>query len=856
MTQTMMALSRDRSLLRGLLLLSLTTVGTFPLSSANAQSDKNAPRGKVDLLSSVEDVVPGKPFDVGVRFKMAEGWHIYWINPGEAGMAPRAKWALPNGFSAGELQFPVPRRHVAPGDIVTNILEDEAVLPVSITPPAAISEKKISLQAEVRYLICRESCLLETAKVQLELPVAASTAEIRDANKDVFVSARRALPKSTSKYLSVKGDANPSTPGANQKLEVALHLQINEGFHIQSHQPLNESFVKCDVLMEPTKGVVFENPVFPAGQLRPVKVLGQISEYSGKVTVTIPAESLEEPPVAPVRYAGLVLYQACNEQGTCFPPDALSFSFLAGQPTTSANDGRGTPTPSESWPAADSPDERVATHEKSTAASVPPTTPVAAQTKSAEPVVEQATQLEDEGAEEVAGSDNPKTLLGWLMFAFLGGLLLNIMPCVLPVISIKVLSFVQQADEAPGRVVRLGMTFVAGIMVSFIVMALIVIILKSAGQQLGWGFQFQSPLFIVIMASLMFLFGLSLFGVFEITLPGSASTKLASAESHEGYTGAFVKGLLGTILATPCTAPYLGPALGWAFTASAVELLAVFSAVGLGMSSPFILLSMQPKWVRFLPRPGVWMEYFKQFMGFLLMGTVAWLMYPLGHQIGPDGLVWMGVLLIFLGIGAWLIGKQTPLTSPGKRLAGWCTALALVFVGWSASFGRERSSIDHLRAEYRRTVHGNCGLTIPTQDQWNTEIPWQHWSKGLAEQLSNDGYTVYVDYTATWCATCLANKNATLESKDVRAKMADLCVVPLKADFTDNNPDILAELRKFGRSGVPLNVIYPAGKPEKPLVLPEQLVGRSKLVLRKLEVAGSSQECRAVSANPSGVPGA
>jgi len=260
---------------------------------------------------------------------------------------------------------------------------------------------------------------------------------------------------------------------------------------------------------------------------------------------------------------------------------------------------------------------------------------------------------------------------GVLLLAFLGGLILNIMPCVLPVISIKVLSFVQQADEAPGRVFRLGLTFALGILVSFWVLGLVIIALKAGGRQLGWGFQFQSPEFVIAMVAVVFLFGLSLFGVFQITLPGAAFSTLAVAEQREGYAGAFSKGLLGTVLATPCTAPFLGPALGVAFKSTDLMLLAIFTSIGAGMAAPFLLLTVNPRWLHLLPRPGAWMETFKQFMGFLLMGTVVWLLYPLGDLIGGYGLIWALAFLTFVALAAWVLGRISPLSTSQTRGSLW-----------------------------------------------------------------------------------------------------------------------------------------------------------------------------------------
>jgi thiol:disulfide interchange protein DsbD len=265
------------------------------------------------------------------------------------------------------------------------------------------------------------------------------------------------------------------------------------------------------------------------------------------------------------------------------------------------------------------------------------------------------------------------------------------------------------------------------------------------------------------------------------------------------------------------------------------------------MASPFLLLTVNPRWLKLLPKPGNWMITFKQFMGFMLMGTVVWLVTPLGTQIGADGLVWALAFLLFVGLAAWLLGKITPLSSTGKRASIWIAAVLVIVLGWSFSF-RGTHTISALADAERKRMKSDCPPTteedcghyadrIPAAP-WS-QIPWQRWRKGLPERLAQCGYTVYVDFTATWCANCLANKKVFLETEATRHKMADLCVIPMKADFTAKDPDIFEVIQNFGRSGVPLNVIYPAGKPDHPIVMPEFL-GSVDFVAARLDEAGKS----------------
>lgn len=771
------------------------------------------PKGKVSLYAAVDGVSPGAPFDVGLQWETESGWHVYWQNPGDAGIAPRAEWTLPQGFSISDPAFPQPHRHKdAAGAITTNILEGSPLLVYSVTPPAEIKNPEVSFAAKVKYLICREFCLQEQAELTLKLPVKSSGEEVKPANTKLFAEARKKQPLSESKFFIIRPSLSTSDFAAGSKFDFVVEVEVAKGYFLYARTPGAKDATGFDLFVERTPQIYFNEPVYPEPASREVKGSGKIPVYAGTFTVRVSGEVEETPEKQPLRFGGVVVAQACNDEGVCFPAEAVKFHHVTG----TAEQGSITPPVNGSATPAVPP---VATGESSSV--VPPAT-----------------------VGKAVATGAPTTLAGLLAFAFLGGLILNIMPCVLPVISIKVLSFVQQSQEEPGRVFRLGITFCAGIMASFWALALMIIVLKSAGAQLGWGFQFQQPGFVIVMMSLMFTFALSLLGVFEITLPGAAMTSLSTAETHEGYPGAFMKGVLGTILATPCTAPFLGPALGVAFASTNAQLFTVFTFVGLGMASPFFLLTWKPAWLRYLPKPGNWMVHFKQLMGFLLMGTVVWMLYVLGHQIGPDGIVWSVAFLGFLAIACWILGLQTPLTSAPRRMVAWVVAVCFACSGWWVAYVH-KSGIKELQQAYLASLACECELDAPiiAVNEWAMKIPWQKWHQGRAENLARQGYTVYVDYTAVWCATCLANKMATLETEEVRTLMRDHCVIPLKADFTSEDPAILADLQHFQRSGVPLNVIFPAGNPDGPIVMPEQLVGRVGLVLEKLEEAGPSKRC-------------
>jgi len=421
----------------------------------------------------------------------------------------------------------------------------------------------------------------------------------------------------------------------------------------------------------------------------------------------------------------------------------------------------------------------------------------------------------------VEGSaEKPQSLLVYLGLAFVGGIILNVMPCVLPVIAIKVLSFFEQAKDEPRRVRFLGLTFTAGIISSFMVLAAIVIALQATGSSVGWGFQFQYPGFLIAMSSLVLLFAMSLFGLFYVSVPGQ--TAVDQLANKEGYSGTFFKGVLATILSTPCTAPFLGTALGFAFSQPWWVVASIFFTIGVGMSLPYLLLTAQPGWMKYMPKPGVWMEKFKESLGFVLLATVAWLLSVLGAQLGIEGIISTSYFLIALAFAAWLVGRFIDLTSETGRkvtvysIAGAITAIAFyVFVYPLPGIGMKAQPVEKANT--------------------NSPIKWVPFSVEALDKEIADHKTVLLDFTADWCLTCKFNEKTVLDSDPVVNKIKALNVVPMQADWTVQDPEITKLLNKFNRSGVPLYVIFPSSRPDQPIVLPEVI--NQQLVLEKLEEA-------------------
>ena len=409
-------------------------------------------------------------------------------------------------------------------------------------------------------------------------------------------------------------------------------------------------------------------------------------------------------------------------------------------------------------------------------------------------------------------------LATFLLFGFIGGFILNLMPCVLPVISLKLFGFIQHAGHDRGRILRSGLAFVAGIFVWFIALALLLIVIKSAGGEVGWAVQFTNPYFVLGMSVVVLVFALNLFGVFEITLPQTANRSVMAWSSGEGNAASFFQGVFATVLGTSCTAPVLGTAVGFALTQSNGVILLMFLAIAAGMSAPYLLLSAQPAWVSWLPKPGAWMERVKQLMGFPMLATLVFLLYVLGEQRGPVAVTWTLCFLLAVALACWMKGAFiTPMSSAAQRMTVLVLMLALV-LGSGAYFIRGKFAHEKLEV---------ASATGAAEDGWLPFTPQ------LLEAELAKGSPVFLDFTAAWCITCKFNERTVLESAQVREAFARRGIVKIKADWTNADPEITKLLKQFGRPGVPLYVWYPAGKSVEPIILPELLT--KNIVLEQLE---------------------
>jgi len=416
----------------------------------------------------------------------------------------------------------------------------------------------------------------------------------------------------------------------------------------------------------------------------------------------------------------------------------------------------------------------------------------------------------------------PGGLLYYLLLALGGGLILNLMPCVLPILSLKVLSLVRQGNASAGERRMHGLVYTLGVLVSFWVIGGLVM----AGRLASWGQQFQDPRFIVAVTVLMTLVALNLFGVFEVVLPGSAVTGATQLASREGKGGAFFNGVLAVVLGASCVAPLLAAAVGWAIAQTPLVIFLIFTLIGLGLALPFLLLSFFPALQAFLPRPGGWMEKFKVAMGFPMLATAVWLLSLTTAHFGTAGPLWVGLFLVFLALAAWIYGE---FAQRGSSRRGVAMLLAVLFAVGGYYFTLERE------LDWRHPpVAPPSGAARPAVSD-GEGIPWQPWSREAVERARAQGRVVLVDFRADWCLTCKLNKKTSLETDAVRQRIRELDVVPLLGDYTLKDPEMTKELHRFGRAGVPLVLVYPRDASKPPAILPTVLT--PSIVLEALDAA-------------------
>ena len=395
-----------------------------------------------------------------------------------------------------------------------------------------------------------------------------------------------------------------------------------------------------------------------------------------------------------------------------------------------------------------------------------------------------------------ANHSSTTALLRIVLISFAGGVILNLMPCVFPVLFLKGLALVQSSAEERGKIRLHGLVYTLGILVSFWIVVGVLLALRAAGHNFGWGFQFQSPLFIVLLALLLFFLGLSLAGQFEIGLTlTSAGSSLAA---KQGYAGSFFTGVIAVVVATPCTAPLMGAAIGYALAHSAMVSIVVFTAVALGLAAPYLLLAFNPAWTRLLPRPGAWMEILKQAVSIPIFGTVIWLVWVFNQTVSASSLVFLLTAFLLLAIAGWILGRW-PAKAPATVAAVLVLGLAVAVPAWA--------------------LH----VLTPNAATRAQDARWQPFTPELVAKYRAEGKPVFVDFTASWCLSCQVNERVVLDRADVQQRLKSSGVELVRADWTRHDETIANALAALGRSGVPTYALYPADPNAPPKLLPEVL---------------------------------
>ena len=396
------------------------------------------------------------------------------------------------------------------------------------------------------------------------------------------------------------------------------------------------------------------------------------------------------------------------------------------------------------------------------------------------------------------------TLARIVGLAFLGGLLLNLMPCVFPVLFLKGLSLCRSGTEDRRTLCAHGFVYAFGILVSFWALVALLLGLRAAGATLGWGFQFQSPVFLSLMAGLLFFLGLSLAGQFEIGL--TLTSAGGSLAAKQGYAGSFFTGVLAVVVATPCTAPFMGAAIGYALAQPAAVTFAVFTALALGLAAPYVALTLQPAWTRLLPKPGVWMDILKQAISVPIFGTVIWLTWVVAQAYGANLLLALLAIFLLLAVAGWFLGRW-----PAKR---WATIVASLILLTAA--------VACITAPKEFSAAPSSAPAQPSSGGAAAAGKWQPWSADAVQKALASGQPVFVDFTASWCLSCQVNERVALGRPEVMQAFAAANVVLLRADWTREDPAITQALTDLGRSGVPVYALYTPGQ-SAPQLLPQVL---------------------------------
>ena len=707
----------------------------LPLLATSSTAD--APHLQVELMSPGDKLYGGNQLNYAwLYFKLEPGWHIYWMNAGDAGDPPHIHWTLPDGISAGVMEFPAPRR-LPLSSLMDYGYEDEVLFPLKLRVDDSVKAGPVTLRAAVDWLVCRDSCIPGSAVLELQRSVDIGSRKTADEPGPLFKRFLNRLPKP----LPASGKASFQSTKHGFLLSVETGQRETDATFFPEDQDTIDNPAP-QKLTPTTNGLILDLKKDAGLSTNPTQLKG-VLELSGGRAYEI------------VALTGTVAAQQAAETGPSPEKIAASASTVANLPGASI--------------------------------------PVVASTTSSSPAPITAPTL------------SWALLLRTFCLAFLGGLLLNLMPCVFPVLFLKGLALVNSGNAERSKLRAHGIVYAAGILVSFWALVALLLGLRAAGATLGWGFQFQSPIFLALMAGLLFFLGLSLAGQFEIGL--TLTSAGGSLAAKQGYTSSFFTGVLAVVVATPCTAPFMGAAIGYALSQSAIVTFAIFTALALGLAAPYVALTMQPAWTRLLPKPGAWMEVLRQAVAVPIFATVIWLAWVLAAAYGAGVLAALLVSFLLLAVAGWFLGRW-----PARRWSTLVAALILLGVIALAVFGQRLVG----ESPGKAILSGSTNLNSVAASSW------QPWSADAVNRYQSQGRPVFVDFTASWCLSCQVNERVALNRPEVQQAFQSANVVLLRADWTRHDEAITQALTALGRSGVPAYALYIPGQSE-PRLLPEVL---------------------------------
>ncbi len=717
-------------------------------------TDQGEARVAAELLVDAAGVRPGETVRVGVLFTMAPGWHIYWRHPGDSGAATELDWQSPNA-EIGPTHWPAPRAY-READVLTTYGYDGDVLLASDAVVAPTARDTWRLEVETRFVACKVQCIKGGIRLMRSVPVVAGAAPPPSSVRHRFALAAARVPQ-PPEALGIRAEARtshtPVRPG--DAFQVALDVTSCEA-ETADCQPwkLSPDRVEAAFVPDPAKGARFAP--LGLGPAPSTDGSGFSVVLSGRFAQDAQDGVARLRGVLPLAREGQVAHLAVDLPLVFAPPGAAITpanvdDFAIVDPLVSAAGDDGHPT----------------------------------------------------AATTATGGGLP--IVRALLLALLGGLILNLMPCVLPVLALKVFAVAELAHEGRGRVVQHGLAYLGGVLGSMLALAAGVVALRAAGASVGWGFQFQEPVFVAAIGTLLVVFALNLFGVFEVTWQ-AAGPGVAAPEAAPARRRSFFEGALAVAVATPCTAPFLGTAVGFAFASPPAVIFTIFAAIGVGLALPFVLVTLVPGWARFIPRPGAWMLRVRAGLGFALLATVVWLLWLMGRTVGVDAVALLLAALVGIAFLLWIFGslQATGRVGPARAVAvgtAFIVAGALAFL-----------PLDPAPATPTGAVAGPEGVDA-----------WEVYDAAAIGRERAAGRPVFVDFTADWCITCQVNETAVLASDAVQAELETWNFATFTADFTLPDEEIGQALAAWGRAGVPMYLVYPADPGAEAVLLPELL---------------------------------